>query len=72
MSEAWLPEWLKEALREPTMDVPVAGKAVFAASRVQSYRLAGRGEMPTIIGGRRHRVPTKWVRQKLLLDEAAS
>jgi hypothetical protein len=69
MSETWLPDWLQEALKAPTMDVPVAGKAVFNASRVQSYRIAKRGNMPTISGERTKRVPTRWVRQQLMLDE---
>ena len=72
MSEkTWLPDWLQEALRSPTMDVPVAGRAVFGASRVQSYRIAESGHMPTISGVRRKRVPTQWVRKQLMLDETA-
>jgi hypothetical protein len=65
----WLPDWLKTALNQPTMDIPSAGRAVFNAGRVQSYRIASSGHMPTIDGIRTRRVPTRWVRQKLMLDE---
>jgi hypothetical protein len=65
----WLPDWLKEALTQPTMDIPVAGRAVYAAERHQSYALARQNVMPTIKAGRRRRVPTIWVRRQLMIDE---
>ena len=64
----WLPDWLKEALSQPTMDVPSAGKAVFDAPRQQSYVLAGKGILPTVKAQRTRRVPTIWVRRMLMLD----
>jgi hypothetical protein len=65
----WLPSWLKEALAEPTVDVPVVGKALYGADRGQSYALARRGVIPTIGGSRRKRVPGNWVRKQLMLDD---
>jgi hypothetical protein len=65
----WLPDWLKEALCQPTMSVPTAGRAVFNAERGQAYALARQNVIPTIKGIRRREVPTAWVRRQLMLDE---
>jgi hypothetical protein len=65
----WLPGWLKEALTQPTMPVPTAGRAVHKAGRGQSYALARQNKIPTIKGGRRKEVPTIWVRRQLMLDD---
>ena len=65
----WLPEWLRDALAKPTMSVPDAGRALFDASRGQAYIMAHRGDLPVVRGGRRMQVPTRWVRQQLMLDE---
>jgi hypothetical protein len=64
-----LPDWLRKALENPTMDVPVAGKALYNAERGQSYALARQGVLPTIKGGRRRQVPTAFVRRQLMLDD---
>ena len=64
-----MPDWLQSALAEPTMSVPLAGQA-FGLSRNASYEAARRGEIPTMRFGKRLRVPTRWVRRKLELDEA--
>jgi hypothetical protein len=66
---AWFPVWLKEALKNPTMDVPVVGKALYDANRGQSYALARQGVIPTIRGGRRMQVSTIWVRRQLMVDD---
>ena len=68
---SWLPADLREALGQPTMSVPAAGKAVYKANRGQSYALARKGTIPTTRGGRRKEVPTIWVRQQLMLDGPA-
>jgi hypothetical protein len=65
----WLPDWLREALCQPTMSVPVAGRAVFNAERGQAYALARQNVIPTIKGVRRREVPTVWVRRQLMLDD---
>ena len=65
---SWLPDDLKKALQQPTMSVPVVGKALFDAERGQSYALARQGVIPTTKGGRRMQVPTVWVRRMLMLD----
>jgi hypothetical protein len=65
----WFPGWLKEALRQPTCSVPVAGAALYKADRGQSYALARRGVIPAIQGGRRLEVPTVWVRGMLRVDD---
>jgi hypothetical protein len=65
---SWIPEWLRNALSQPTMSVPDTGKAVANADRGQSYALARQGKIPTIPAGRRRRVATVWVRQQLMLD----
>jgi hypothetical protein len=66
---AWLPAWLREALSQPTMSVPLAGKALFNADKPQSYALARRGVLPTLEGGRRKEVPTAYVRRQLMIDD---
>jgi hypothetical protein len=68
----WLPDWLREALTNPVMTVPDAGRAVFGADKGQSYALARRGVIPTIEGSRRKPVPTIWVRQQLMLDDGSA
>lgn len=62
-----IPEWLREALKEPTMSVPEAGKAVGLA-RNASYDAAARGQIKTIRFGRKVRVPSQWVKSTLGLD----
>jgi hypothetical protein len=64
----WLREWLKEALSQPTMSVPDAGRAVFKARREQAYALARQNVIPTVKATRRREVPTAWVRRQLMLD----
>jgi hypothetical protein len=61
----WLPDWLREALTQPTMAVPLAGRAVHDTDVGQSYALARQGVIPTIKAGRRRQVPTIWVRRQL-------
>jgi hypothetical protein len=63
-----VPDWLREALAHPTMSVPTAGKAVGIDGRNQAYEAAKRGEIPTLRFGRLLKVPTRWVRQQLMLD----
>ncbi len=63
-----IPVWLRDALKEPTTDVPLAGRALGDLSRNASYAAAARGEIKTIKFGRKMRVPSKWIREKLGLD----
>ena len=52
----------------PTLDIPEAG-AYLGLNRVQSYRAAKSGHLPTVqISERRWRVPTAALRQMLGLD----
>jgi hypothetical protein len=69
-SPAWLPDWLQEALKKPTMSIPDAGKALGIESRNGAYDAANRGEIPTLKFGRLKPVPTVWVRRQLMLDDA--
>ena len=66
-----VPNWLKEALENPTTDVPIAGKAL-GLSRNGSYEAASRGEIKTIEIGRLKRVPTSWLRKVLGLESEAA
>lgn len=63
-----IPDWLREALKEPTTSVPIAGKAVGNLSRNASYEAAARGEIKTIKFGRKVRVPSQWIRSTLGLE----
>ena len=65
---AWVPEWLRPYLVQPTMPIPMAGKAVGIFKRGGSYAAANRGDIPTIPMGHRKPVPTWWVRQQIGLD----
>jgi hypothetical protein len=62
------PDWLAAILSEPTTTVPLAGKALGIKGRNQSYEAARRGEILTLRFGRTLRVPTAWLRRKLMLD----
>jgi hypothetical protein len=66
-----IPNWLQEALEQPTIDVPIAGRAL-GLSRNGSYEAAARGQIKTIEIGRLKRVPTSWLRKVLGLDESAA
>ena len=63
-----MPKWLEEILAEPTADVPEAGRAL-GISRNCAYEAAAKGEIKTIRVGRRLRVPTRWLREVLELDD---
>jgi len=52
----------------PTLSVPDAGRMAFDLGRAASYEAAKRGELPTIVIGRRVRVPTAQLRRRLGLD----
>lgn len=59
---------LPSPLERPTLDIPEAG-AYLGLNRVQSYRAAKSGHLPTVqISERRWRVPTAALRQMLGLD----
>jgi hypothetical protein len=66
-----IPDWLREALAEPTTTVPLAGRALGLKGKNQSYEAAARGEIKTLRFGRRLSVPTAWLRRQLELDEPA-
>jgi excisionase family DNA binding protein len=54
----------------PTMSVPQAGK-LLGLGRDASYRAAAANEIPTLVFGKRRRVPTATLRRMLGLDAAS-
>ena len=62
-------KWLQSILAKPTTTVPLAGKAL-GLSRNGAYEAAARGQIKTLNFGRRKVVPTAWLRQTLMLDDA--
>jgi len=56
---------LNDLLDNPTISVPEAGAAL-GLSRNGAYDAANRGDIPTIKVLSRKRVPTKWLREKLV------
>lgn len=61
---------LPSPLERPTLDIPEAG-AYFGLNRVQSYRAAKDGYLPTVqISERRWKVPTAALLKMLGLDAA--
>jgi hypothetical protein len=57
---------LEQLLEKPTASVADVGRICFGLSRNASYEAARRGDIPTIRMGRLYRVPTSWVRAKLV------
>ena len=57
---------LSQLLEKPTASVVDVGRICFGLSRNASYEAARRGDIPTIKLGRLYRVPTAWVRYKVL------
>ena len=55
---------------------PVASVDDFAVvagvARSTAYAYAKRGELPTVMVGRRLRIPSRWILQALRLDEPAA
>lgn len=66
-----MPEWLRKAMENPTVPVPVAGRAL-GLSRNASYEAAHRGEIPAMRFGGRLVVPTVWLRKVLQLEKEAA
>jgi hypothetical protein len=64
----WLPPWLSDALSQPVVDVPTAGRAL-GIPRGSAYAAARNGNLPVIRTGRRMVVPTAWLRSTLHLDD---
>jgi hypothetical protein len=63
------PEEIEAILARPTTTIPKAG-AVLDMGRNASYDAARRREIPTLKFGKRHKVPTSWLRQVLGLAPA--
>jgi hypothetical protein len=61
---------LKQLLEKPTASVPDVGRICFGLSRNAAYEAARRGDIPTVRLGKILRVPTAWVRAKLLVEAA--
>jgi len=57
---------LTQLLEKATASVPDVGRVCFGLSRNASYEAARRGDIPTIRIGRLYRVPTAWVRAKVV------
>jgi hypothetical protein len=57
---------LAQLLGKPTASVADGGRICFGLSRNASYEAARRGDIPTIKIGRLYRVPTAWVRSKVV------
>lgn len=64
-----MPDWLTKILERPTASVPDTGRAL-GLSRNAAYDAAKRGEIHTLEFGRRKRVPTAWLRKKLMIEDA--
>lgn len=65
MSQTTVSAPLPDPLTTPTLDIPEAG-AYLGLNRVQSYRAAKDGLLPTIqVSQRRWKVPTAALRQML-------
>ncbi len=48
---------IDEALKRPTLPIPVAGKVFFDLERGASYAAAKKGDIPTVeVGGRKYAV----------------
>jgi len=65
-------EELRRLLAEPTASVPEVGWICFKMKVRASYYAAERGEIPTIIMGRKRRVPTALLRKMLGLETEAA
>jgi hypothetical protein len=63
-----MPVWLQKILDEPTASIPDAARALGIA-RNSAYLAAAEGDIKTIRIGRSLRVPTAWLRAKLMLDD---
>jgi hypothetical protein len=59
-SRALLPLW------------PEVGKDILGLSRGATYEAAARGDIKTVRLGRLKRVPSAWLKAKLVLDEPAA
>ena len=56
---------LEEALRHPTLPIPVAGAVFYGLGRNASYDAANRGEIATVTLGRSKRAITAKIAQQL-------
>ncbi len=64
-------EQLRTILEEPTLTVPKAAE-ILGLSRNGAYDAARRGELPTLIFGKRILVPTSALRRMLGIDAPQS
>lgn len=56
---------LEDALKQPTISVPDAGRLFYGLSRNGSYEAAKRGDLPTVKIGGRIRVPVAPLAEQL-------
>ncbi|MGN7802951.1 DNA-binding protein [Ensifer sp. 22521] len=63
---------LEDALRRPTLSVPVAGSLFYGLSRNGAYQAAKRGDIPTIKIGRKIMVPVALMAKRLGLHHNIS
>ena len=61
-----------DALKRPTLPVPVAGRVFYGLSRNGSYEAAKRGDIPTIKIGRKIMVPVALIAERLGLHHNLS
>ena len=67
---SWAPigAGLPDPEEQPLMTIEEAGWRAYGIARAASYAAASRGEIPTILQGRRKLVPTALMRRRLGLD----
>lgn len=66
-----MPDWLKQALTEPTTSVAVVARAL-KMNKDTAYAEVKAGRIPSVpLGARGVRIPTAWLRRVLQLEEAA-
>ncbi|WP_327139027.1 helix-turn-helix domain-containing protein [Nocardia sp. NBC_01327] len=59
---------LRHLLVEPTVSIPDAAR-LLGIGRSTVYAAAKSGELPAIRVGRRVRIPSRWIRQALRVDD---
>ena len=66
-----MPDWLKQALAEPTTSVAVVARAL-RMNKDTAYAEVRAGRIPSVpVGARGKRIPTAWLKRVLQIEEAA-
>jgi len=60
-------DWVKNILDKPTASIPETGRTL-GIGKNASYEAANRGDIPTIKIGKKRRVATTWIKNKLGLS----